>query len=90
MTTGAVVPLLLPLDWMARHRWIDGTGLGVAGGTLAGWFVLSGVNFAYHRATHVVPLLWRASHKLHHSPQRVDISGAVLFHPFEMVIQVVL
>jgi len=22
-TMGAVVPLLLPLDWMAAHRWLD-------------------------------------------------------------------
>jgi hypothetical protein len=36
-TTGVVVPLLLPVDWMAAHRWVDGSRLGVAGGTLAGW-----------------------------------------------------
>ena len=90
MTVGATVPMLLPLDWIAAHRWLDGTGLGVAGGTLVGWFVLSGVNFAYHRATHALPLLWRISHQIHHSPQRVDISGSVLFHPFEMVVQVLL
>lgn len=90
MATGAVVPLLLPIDWMAAHRWLDGRRLGVAGGTLVGWFVLSGVNYAYHRSAHAVPLLWRLSHQLHHSPQRVDIPGAVLFHPFEMVVQVLL
>jgi len=40
-TAGSVVPLLLPLPWMAAHRWIDGTRLGVAGGTLVGWLTLS-------------------------------------------------
>ena len=90
MSTGAVAPLLLPLEWMAAHRWLDGSGLGTVGGALVGWFALSGVNFAYHRATHTVPLLWRLSHQLHHSPQRVDISGSVLFHPFEIVMQVLL
>jgi sterol desaturase/sphingolipid hydroxylase (fatty acid hydroxylase superfamily) len=89
-TAGSVVPLLLPLDWMAAQRWIDGTRLGVAGGTALGWLVLSGLMYAYHRSVHAVPLLWRLTHQLHHSPQRVDISGSVLFHPIEMVLQVLL
>ena len=84
---GVVTPLLLPLDWIAAHRWIDGTRLGIAGGTLAGWLVLSFVTFGYHRLTHTWSPLWRLSHQIHHSPQRVDISGSVLFHPFEMVVQ---
>jgi len=87
-TVGAVVPLLLPLHWLAAHRWIDGSGLGVAGGTAAGWVVLSFFTYAYHRACHANPLLWRFSHQMHHAPQRVDLSGAALFHPLEMVVQV--
>jgi sterol desaturase/sphingolipid hydroxylase (fatty acid hydroxylase superfamily) len=89
-TVGAVVPQLLPLDWMAAHRWLDGTGLGVAGGTLVGWIVLSFFSYAYHRASHAWTPLWRMSHQIHHSPQQVDVSGSVLFHPFEMVVQVLL
>ncbi len=89
-TVGSVVPLLLPLDWMAAQRWIDGTRLGVAGGTAVGWLVLSALMYAYHRGVHAVPLLWRLTHQLHHSPQRVDISGSLLFHPIEMVLQVLL
>jgi sterol desaturase/sphingolipid hydroxylase (fatty acid hydroxylase superfamily) len=87
-TVGAAVPLLLPLPWLAEQRWFDGTPLGVAGGAAAGWLVLSFVSYLYHRASHAWSPLWRASHQLHHSPQRVDISGAALFHPFEMVVQV--
>lgn len=83
-----VVPLLVPADWLARHRWIDGSGLGVAGGTVVGYFVLSGLGYAVHRTYHTVPWLWRLTHQLHHSPQRVDIPGSVLFHPLEMVVQV--
>ncbi len=89
-TAGTVVPLLLPLDWMAARRWIDGTRLGVAGGAAVGCLVLSGLMYAYHRSVHAVPLLWRLTHQLHHSPQRVDISGSMLFHPIEMVLQVLL
>jgi sterol desaturase/sphingolipid hydroxylase (fatty acid hydroxylase superfamily) len=69
---------------------MDGSRLGVVGGTVLGYVVLSGLSYVYHRTAHTVPLLWRLSHQIHHSPQRVDISGSVLFHPFEMVVQVLL
>jgi sterol desaturase/sphingolipid hydroxylase (fatty acid hydroxylase superfamily) len=87
-TVGTTLPLLLPLDWLAARRWIDGSGLGVAGGALVGWVVMSGLSYAYHRMAHGVAPLWRATHQLHHSPQRVDISGSALFHPLEMAVQV--
>jgi sterol desaturase/sphingolipid hydroxylase (fatty acid hydroxylase superfamily) len=89
-TVGAVVPLLLPLDWMARHRWLDGSGLGVVGGVLLGWVTLSAISYAYHRASHALPWMWRGFHQMHHSPQRVDISGSALFHPLDMVMQTLL
>ena len=65
---GATVPLLLPLDWMAAHRWIDGTPLGVAGGTLVGWLVLSFVTYLYHRTSHA----WSP---LQNDPTRNRLSG---------------
>jgi sterol desaturase/sphingolipid hydroxylase (fatty acid hydroxylase superfamily) len=89
-TAGAVVPLLLPLDWMAAHRWMDGTRLGIVGGAALGWLVLSGVAYGWHRASHAFSPLWRFGHQVHHGPQRVDISGSTLFHPTEMVVQVLL
>ncbi len=89
-TTGAMVPLLIPEDWLAAHRWMDGTGLGIAGGAAVGYFILSGVAYAWHRGVHNVGFLWRGFHQLHHAPQRVDIPGSVLFHPLEMLAQVLL
>jgi sterol desaturase/sphingolipid hydroxylase (fatty acid hydroxylase superfamily) len=85
-----VVPLLVDPAWAGAHRWLDGRALGVAGGTVVGYVALSGVAYAYHRAVHSVPLLGRLTHQIHHSPQRIDISGALLFHPLEMAIQVAL
>ncbi|MDM0113377.1 sterol desaturase family protein [Variovorax sp. J22R133] len=89
-TAGAVVPMLLPLSWMEAHRWMDGTRLGVVGGTALGWFVLSGLAYVWHRAEHTFSPLWRFGHQVHHGPQRVDISGSTLFHPAEMIVQVLL
>jgi sterol desaturase/sphingolipid hydroxylase (fatty acid hydroxylase superfamily) len=89
-TISTVVPLAVSPQWLAAHRLVDGTGLGVVGGTVVGYVVLSGVMYALHRTFHAVPWLWRLTHQLHHSPQRIDIPGSVLFHPIEMVIQVLL
>lgn len=86
-TVGTVVPLLLPVEWMAAHRWIDGTVLGIAGGTVVGWLVQSAVAALWHRASHAFSPVWRFGHQVHHGPQRIDISGSVLFHPTEMVVQ---
>ncbi|MFL6648388.1 MAG: sterol desaturase family protein [Sulfurifustaceae bacterium] len=88
--SSTVVPLLLPLDWLAAHRLLDGTGLGVAGGAIVGFLVYSFLNFAYHRATHAFSWLWRLTHQLHHSPQRVDLAGAVLFHPLDISMYILL
>jgi sterol desaturase/sphingolipid hydroxylase (fatty acid hydroxylase superfamily) len=85
-----VVPLLVEPQWLQAHRWLDGSGLGVAVGTVAGYVVLSGLGYIWHRLLHTVPVLWRLTHQLHHSPQRVDIPGSVLFHPTEIVAQVLL
>ncbi|HJV61583.1 MAG TPA: sterol desaturase family protein [Albitalea sp.] len=89
-TVSTMVPLLIDPAWLAAHRWMDGSGLGVVGGTVAGYVVLSALAYAVHRTLHKVPLLWRGIHQLHHSPQRVDMPGSVFFHPFEMVMQVLM
>lgn len=81
-----IVPLLIPVDWLAQHRMLDGTRLGIVGGTLVGYGVLSAVAYAWHRTVHNVPLMWRLFHQMHHSPQRVDMSGAAVFHPSEMIV----
>ncbi len=83
---GAAAPLLLDEGWLAAHRRMDLGRLGVAGGAAAGFLVLSLVNSAYHRACHRVGLLWRLFHQLHHSPARVDMAGAVFFHPLDALV----
>jgi sterol desaturase/sphingolipid hydroxylase (fatty acid hydroxylase superfamily) len=89
-TMGTVLPLLFDERWLAMHRWIDGTDLGIGGGAVVGTFVLSGLVYAWHRTAHNVDALWRGFHQLHHGPNRVDIPGSVVFHPAEMAIQVLL
>ena len=87
MTISTVVPLLIAEPWLDAHRWLDGTRLGVAGGTIVGFVLLEGFIYAWHRTAHNVGFLWRGFHQMHHSPQRVDIAGSLVFHPLEMVVQ---
>jgi hypothetical protein len=58
MTIGTVLPLALPVDWLATHRLLDGTRLGVVGGAIVGYVVLEGVIYAWHRSVHTFFQHW--------------------------------
>jgi sterol desaturase/sphingolipid hydroxylase (fatty acid hydroxylase superfamily) len=83
LTVGTVVPLLLPA-WLLERSVLDLSGLGVAGGVLVGFAVQTFVGYWYHRACHRFGGMWRWLHQLHHSAPRLDIGGAMVFHPLEM------
>ena len=87
MTISTVIPLLVPEAWLEKHRLIDGTALGVVGGTIVGIVAMEGIVYAWHRSADTSSPLWRGFHQLHHSPQRVDIAGSLVFHPTEIVVQ---
>ena len=90
MAIGTALPLYLPVDWMAEHRWLDGTTLGVIGGAIVGFVALELAVYVWHRAAHTFRFMWRTFHQIHHSPQRIDIPGALLFHPLETAAYVVI
>ena len=76
--------------WLAEHRLMDLHGLGEVGGAVVGYAAVSLVSYVWHRSAHSFPLMWRTFHQIHHSPQRVDMSGATLFHPFETIVFVLI
>lgn len=90
LSINAVLPSLLPVEWIASHSLFDGTKLGILGGILGGFLVLTFVSFVFHYTQHQVDFLWRWTHQIHHSPERVDISATVFTHPFEAIINVLL
>jgi sterol desaturase/sphingolipid hydroxylase (fatty acid hydroxylase superfamily) len=90
MGLGAVTPLLIPLDWLAKHRLLDGTRLGVVGGTIVGLLFSELVGYGIHRAAHRFSFMWRSMHQMHHAPQRIDLAGSTVFHPTEVMVQNVL
>jgi sterol desaturase/sphingolipid hydroxylase (fatty acid hydroxylase superfamily) len=80
-----LTPLVIPEHWLAAHRLINLEGLGVVGGAVLGYAVVSLASYAWHRSAHTFAPMWQLFHQIHHSPQRVDMSGAALFHPLETV-----
>jgi sterol desaturase/sphingolipid hydroxylase (fatty acid hydroxylase superfamily) len=43
-----------------------------------------------HRLMHRFDILWRAGHQLHHGVARVDIASAMIFHPMDVAVQVLM
>ena len=81
-----LTPLVIPEHWLAAHRLIDLESLGGVGGAVLGYVVVSLVSYVWHRSAHTFAPMWRLFHQIHHSPQRMDMSGAALFHPLETIV----
>jgi sterol desaturase/sphingolipid hydroxylase (fatty acid hydroxylase superfamily) len=71
--------------WMSRNRLWSADGLGVTGGAVLGYLVITFIYYWWHRWRHEVPFLWRWFHQVHHSPQRIEIITSFYKHPFELV-----
>ncbi len=85
MGLGAIVPMLLPMGWITSHSLLPGERLGITAGIVIGYPVLALFTALVHRALHRFNFLWRWTHQMHHSAERVDIPGSVLFHPFDAI-----
>jgi sterol desaturase/sphingolipid hydroxylase (fatty acid hydroxylase superfamily) len=74
-------------------RWAAGAGVGVLNtvpaprwlGILATIVSLDLVSYLWHRANHLVPVLWRF-HQVHHSDPTFTASTGVRFHPGELLL----
>jgi sterol desaturase/sphingolipid hydroxylase (fatty acid hydroxylase superfamily) len=66
------------LDW--RPPWWSG-----AGGLVADLVLLDVLIYWWHRANHVVPLLWRF-HAVHHLDRFLDTTSALRFHAGEVLL----
>lgn len=69
--------------WLGEHRLFAADTLPLWAQILGGFLVLELAIYAWHRTMHNVNFLWRWFHQMHHSPERVDIWGALYFHPFD-------
>lgn len=85
LAINAILPSLLPVEWIAGHSLIHGSTLPLGIQLVLGFGLVTLVNYLFHVIQHRFTFLWRWQHQLHHSPQRVDISGSAYTHPFEVI-----
>jgi sterol desaturase/sphingolipid hydroxylase (fatty acid hydroxylase superfamily) len=85
-----LLPLLLPEQWIAEHRLLNLSGLGVLPCVVIGHLAITLVTFAWHRATHEFAPLWRGFHQLHHSPRHLNIYAANMMHPTDLAVYIFL
>jgi len=72
--------------FFAQHHAWSAQRLGLIGGALAGYFVITFIYYWWHRARHESEFLWRWLHQLHHSPQRIEIITIFYKHPAEQAL----
>jgi sterol desaturase/sphingolipid hydroxylase (fatty acid hydroxylase superfamily) len=89
----AAVRLIFPLAAVGFAIWAQSRELGLfyvvdAPGWLAGlisFLVLDLAIWAQHLAVHKIPVLWRI-HRVHHADVDFDLTTALRFHPFEILL----
>ena len=64
-------------------------GLRLSVAALLGFLVLDLVIYAQHVVFHKVPLLWRL-HRMHHADLDIDVTTGGRFHPFEILISMLI
>ena len=91
------VRLLIPTAAVGAALFAAGRGWGLLHVTqvrlsvaaLIGFLVLDLVIYAQHFVFHKVPVLWRL-HRMHHADLDVDVSTGGRFHPFEILISMLI
>jgi sterol desaturase/sphingolipid hydroxylase (fatty acid hydroxylase superfamily) len=71
--------------WMLRHRPFALDHLHPVAAGAIGYVVHAFVYYWWHRARHALPVLWRWVHRVHHSPQRIEVVTSFYKHPIEVV-----
>lgn len=80
----AYLPLWLS-PYLTPYALWDASGLGTLGGGLCALFLYELLAYGYHRALHSSDTLFRTFHQMHHSAERLDVSGAFWFSPLDMI-----
>jgi len=61
--------------------------LGTIGGALAMLLLSDLIGYWIHRGLHSSERVWRFTHQLHHSAERMDMAGTAYFHPLDVMAQ---
>lgn len=71
--------------WMENVRLIDASALPFVVALPLGYAIAQLVQYVWHRLLHRSDFLWRTFHQMHHSAERIDVYGALYFHPLDAI-----
>lgn len=71
--------------FLVEYQLFDLTGIGTFWGFLVGLFVYEFGLYVWHRSMHKSDFLWRVFHQMHHSAERLDVTGAFYFSIMDMI-----
>jgi sterol desaturase/sphingolipid hydroxylase (fatty acid hydroxylase superfamily) len=81
----AVLPALTA-SALAGRTLFDLRALGTLPGALLGALVADFFGYWLHRGMHTSQRVWRWTHQMHHSAERMDLAGMSYSHPFDTLI----
>jgi sterol desaturase/sphingolipid hydroxylase (fatty acid hydroxylase superfamily) len=85
---GGSISALFPMlttSLLGAHAPVDLSALGTALGGIVAFLASDFVLYVVHRLLHNVSFLWRWTHQMHHSAERLDVMGSNYFHPLDLV-----
>ncbi len=82
--------LVLPKEWLYKHRLVNGEPLGIASGIVVWYIFNTFVTYWYHRFQHRSSVAWRLLHQVHHGVIRIDIPSALMAHPLDVIVSTTL
>ena len=89
LVLNGAVPMIVA-SLVGPQRGLGLTALGTFGGAIAVLLSSDIVSYWIHRTMHKTPWLWRWTHQMHHSAERMDMLGASYNHPFDFIAGTVL
>jgi sterol desaturase/sphingolipid hydroxylase (fatty acid hydroxylase superfamily) len=87
LLTGAVnaaVPALVAVV-VGQRAPLHLSGLPTVAAALVGFLLSDFVAYWIHRTMHRFPRLWRWTHQMHHSAERMDLAGMSYSHPLDTI-----
>ena len=84
LSIATFAPLLWD-SWLGEHRLVAADNLPFWAQLVGGFLLLEFGIYSWHRTMHNTNVLWRWMHQMHHSAERIDIWGALYFHPFDIL-----
>ena len=70
-------------SWLGQYRLFQAEALPFWAQIVVAFFIYELGVYVWHRTMHSIDWLWRLTHQMHHSAERVDIWGAFYFHPLD-------